>query len=547
MWQLRNYLLVIVLVAIVSCRQSSDSGENLNLIPDKTNPSPDYWCTWGAQNYASDTLSVYHTLSLGGHSVTAGYVNEKNLFSQAGWSTALPDELKEDLFMVLDVGWDVPVGTQFDDERWRLGSLRVVEDKFPSCKGTKAERLITLNKMVLENGWKGTGLWLPSHPYRDRMNGKVMSDKEVEDYYREALELCRAAGINYWKIDYGYRGDIQFREDVTRLARELFPGLLIEHGRGSGPLNDEECPWDTKNYFRTGSFRAWDDGKVMERFVEIAKISAVLRTYDITQQLSIPTTLDRVAQVLSELSETGEEVIINCEDEPYIGAVLGCAIGIMRHPHMIEVEGLDYDPFDFKYRVDELVRAVKWHRIAPAFGAGLSQNILDSVVLFDSWSFNEGDGWANWMNGKNAIQGAPAKVSRGMPLPIVTCDEDPPFVLCSTHPNGAVAVGTLPRVSGRNVHYPLADVTIEIHDEKKPVGIFGRFRSLTLLFVNVESFNELKLFAQDLAGDRAEDITHLVRMDKQSIVIPGDIIQAVGRKAATEGDLSEPGLIIKFH
>ena len=66
--------------------------------------------------------------------------------------------------------------------------------------------------------------------------------------------------------------------------------------------------------------------------------SDVLRTYDITAQLSVPTTLDRVVQILASFDSLPKgKGIINCEDEPYVAASLGCAIGVMRHPAFIQL------------------------------------------------------------------------------------------------------------------------------------------------------------------------------------------------------------------
>ena len=151
------------------------------------------------------------------------------------------------------------------------------------------------------------------------------------------------------------------------------------------------------------------------------------------------------------------------------------------------------------------------------------------------------------MNGKTAIQGAPARISRGMPLPEVECDGDQPYVLCTRHPNGAVAVGTLPRVKEpREIIYPLADVRIIITDPDKPVGIFGRFKSLTLIYAGDETLDNMKLFAQDLAGERAIDITGRVTIEKERIIIPGDVIETSGLMAATGGDLSEPAMVLEI-
>ena len=179
---------LLIIFVCISCKQSSDLKTGINLVPDEKNTSPDYWCTWGAQNYATDTSSVKHTLALGGHSVTAGYLTEQNLFGENGWSEALPAILKQDLILLFDLGWDVPAGLKFENSNWELGSLLVAEDKFPSCTGSAEERLMKLNQMVLTNGWKGTGLWLPSHPHGDRKDGIIMADKLVESFYREGSD-----------------------------------------------------------------------------------------------------------------------------------------------------------------------------------------------------------------------------------------------------------------------------------------------------------------------------------------------------------------------
>ncbi len=539
-----------------SCGSPPEEQQSINLVPDTVNPTPDYWCTWGAQNFAADTLSLLNSLALGGHSITARYVNEERIFGEGGWSEAFPEGLRNDLLLVFDVGWDVPAGTAFDDSRWKLGSMEVAEDKFPSCSGSGQEKLNQLDRMVRAHGWKGTGLWLPSQPYTGKSSVGELPENDTREFYRRAATISNEAGIRYWKIDYGSRGgDIGFRAMITSQAGAHAPGLLVEHGRGSGPLNDEDCPWDTENVHGTGSYRVWDDGNVLQTAVRIAGVSHVLRTYDITQQLSIPTTLDRVAEVLSELGGTGDSVLMNCEDEPYLGAVLGCALGIMRHPDMIYMEGKDYDPFRFKYRIDEVLRAVRWHRIAPAWGAGLDRTTLDTVRLSDRWLFREGDGWATWVTGHEILQTAPARVARGMELPEVSCEGPPPYVICSRHPNGAVAIATLPRVqSPQQILHPLAGVTVHLADWKGPIGIFGRYRTLHLkgperfAIDGHSAANEkaLRVVAQDLAGERAVDITQKVSLQPGILTIPGEVIGEVGCSAASDGDLSEPGMVVRI-
>jgi len=118
MYLLRSVVYLILSILTLSCNQSSDRGKKINLVPERKNPSPDYWCTWGAQNYATDTFSVKHTLALGGHSVTAGYLTEENLFGTRGWSEQIPLSLRENLILLFDLGWDVPAGQKFEGANW---------------------------------------------------------------------------------------------------------------------------------------------------------------------------------------------------------------------------------------------------------------------------------------------------------------------------------------------------------------------------------------------------------------------------------------------
>jgi hypothetical protein len=546
--QIRTYFPMLFCALLFSCAQKRQADTDVNLVPVTINQSPDYWCTWGAQNYASDTAAVLNSLSLGPHSVTAGYLTEERLFGQGGWSSAFPEILRRDLILLFDLGWDVPENQNIINSNWKLGSLEVAEDKFPSCSGSRENRLRVLDSLVRDHGWRGTALWLPAHPFHDQYGGITMEDGDVRAFYESALVMSRNAGILYWKIDYGYRGtDIGFRALITEMAEEFAPGVTVEHSRGSGPLNDEQCPWDTENFHGTGSYRRWDDGKALETAVEIARVSHVLRTYDITQQLSIPTTLDRVSQILYELSGSDAGVILNCEDEPYIGAALGCALGILRHPGMICPDGMNYDPFQFRYRVDEVLRAVRWHRIAPAWSAGLGEVFLDSSRLKDSWYFSKGEAWATWVTGREVVQTASARVSRGLPLPEVESDGDPPFVICSKHPSGAISVGTLPRISSAaGIYYPLADVTLFVDDPYVPIGIFGRYRSLKLVFDIPVRPARIRIVGQDLASEKAIELTGRIEIKPTHLIISGALISETGLSGSTEGDLSEPGMVLRI-
>lgn len=512
-----------------------------SLVPDKPGTTPDYWCTWGAQNYAS----VETARDAMSHSTIAGALTEDHVFGVDGWARAFP-KVHKDMYIVFDLGWDVPGGTEFDHARWKLGSQIVAQDKFPSCSGAPVERLRKLNELAKQAGWRGAGIWIAAQAYGDGRDGKMLLDADVEQFFRERLEWSHQAGIPYWKIDYGSRNNLEFRRMVMRLASSIAPELSIENARGSCPLNDEICPWEAKlTAHHSGEFKAWGDGSVLQDSVEIAAFSQTFRTYDITTRFSTETTLDRVAQMLANLSRNPDaKGILNAEDEPYIAAVLGTSMGIMRHPQWLSGEqiGQDYDPRDFRHRIDEVTRAVRWQRIAPAFAVNAAPVTLDSKRLDDSWTFRKGETWADWVIGKRVVQGAPARVARGIELAEVSGAEVP-YVIAGRNPNGAVAIATLPRLDARRGYtFPLADVTLALKNGDGMIGVFGHYKSLTLRIPN--GTGGMEVAAQDLASDSAENITSKVVFHRDSIKIPGKLIDEVGRRARTPGDVSDPGVVL---
>jgi len=510
-----------------------------SLVPERPGMTPSYWCTWGVQNYS---LAAVDELD---HSMVAANLTEEHVFGRSGWARAFPEEIRSDLLIVFDLGWDVPAGERFDDTRWKLGSLQVASDKFPSCTGTPTERLRALVGLTRAAGWRGAGIWIACQALGDGHGEHRLEGPALEEYWRERLRWSRDAGVSYWKVDYGARGDDpSFRRLISRLAGEEAPGLVVEHGKGVGPLNDWTA-WDpTWTTHGTGGYRAWNGGQVLAEAVELLGFSDVLRTYDVTAQLSLPTTLDRVAQLLVD-APSGGEAGLNCEDEPYLGAVLGLAIGVMRHPMWIDIEGKPYDPFQVQRRIDEVVRAVRWQRIAPAVPAGRTKVFLSAQRLSDAWPFRKGDSWAPDSDGREIGQTAPAIVARGMPLPEVRAKAEVPYVAASRHPNGAVAVGAFPRVLGkRHQEAPLAAVAVELGPTTERVGVFGRFESLALELAGGRSVP--RVWAQDLAGDEAVDVTDRVRREGGLVVLPGSLIEEIGLSARTPGDLSEPALVLKL-
>ena len=239
--------------------------------------------------------------------------------------------------------------------------------------------------------------------------------------------------------------------------------------------------------------------------------------------------------------------LLNCEDEIYVAAALGCTMGVMRFPlHGLRPDG-DPDVFfngarQAKRRMDEVVRALHWQRLAGPYGAGQGYVKLDEAVLTDDWLFQRGETWDSYLTDKDVKQGAPARIARNLPLPSVTSEgTDPPFVIAGRFPNGAVAVCTLERTrKGRAWFLPAADVSVDAGDATGPFGVFGHYRSLTLHLTTPLR----RVRAQDLAGDRSAEITKQVHISGAAITIPGALIDRVGTAAGTPGDPSDPGMVL---
>jgi len=231
---------------------------------------------------------------------------------------------------------------------------------------------------------------------------------------------------------------------------------------------------------------------------------------------------------------------------------LGCAIGIMRHPFSGNLpngrQDVAFPPIGHNYKLcmDEIVRAVRWHRLAEPFGVGGSFSI-DTVKLADSWILHANETWrTDRKPGTVMRESAPARVSRGMALPeVADTASNRPFVLASAYPNGAVALSAIGRAIGREYLVREVPVTIEGKDWHAPLGLFGRFEEVNVIFPAAPG-GDVKVLAQDLAGDTPVDVTSEVTISGNRLTIPGKLIQRVGLMNATEGDLSDPGMVVQI-
>jgi hypothetical protein len=505
---------VIVRDAFGLGSQSSASGRaGINLIPDRPSGAPHYWCTWAVQNYrygqGFQDLDTALLEGDAGATLARTTMTEKNLFGEDGWTSLFFDRVREDLYFMLDDGWEVG-GT---------ATFQLDPAKFPSFAGSSPERLGRLNDAIRKNGWRGAALWCRNTPEGDAM--------------RQLETLTSSAGIRYWKIDLG---DPAFGSIRVRDADHV--PLTLEHVHGEQPVNGD---WQTDGRFGTQS---WDSRRMM-----ILRNTDVYRTYDVTSILSLPTTLDRLAAMLQGAqghSKIG--ALLNVEDEVYVACVMGCTMGIMRHPLVGKRPHTDVDlffngPRQTKRRMDEVVRALRWQRIAPPFTPGVGKVFVDETVLVDGWTFERSQTWQTNLVGATVRQGAPARISRNLPLPEVKCSGEKPFVFATRFPNGAVAIAAQERTRiGHAWYMPECNVTLHVSDAPGPFGIFGKMNSLTITLDT--PLHGRRILAQDLAAEEAFDITEAVRIGANTLHVPGSIIQQIGLHQATPGDLSAPGLVV---
>ena len=479
-----------------------------NLIPDKPlGTLYNYYCTWAIQNYlygwGKPTLTLDSVLWYNGANAR---MNEKYLTGDDSW-LHFYKRIHGDLIFLFDDGYNTPA----------KDGMEIDQKKFPSLKGNPAERQKQLCDLVKKEGWATVGLW----------SRGIKSISEA----RERILWSKYAKIGYWKVD---GGDDKCIYDSLRNI--LYPELIIEHAIWPGV--------NVANNGPKGSLMA-DYGSKRVYFLEHTD---VVRIYDIDQPMGQVTGLARVAGLLAVANGNNKaKAVINCEDLVTVGAALGCSYGIFRFPVTGKRPQGDPDIFNAgprqtKKRIDEVVRAVRWQRIAPPFSAGKQPVIVDTALLTDQMTIKKGESWDINIPGL-LIQSAPARITRGLPLPIVKADGEIPFVIASRHPNGAVSIATLGRHSDSyGYKIPLADISFQIGVVPIAIGIFGYYKSLALNFN--DSMENRRILAQDLAGDKAVDITNKVSIKGRQIVLSGNLISQTGLRDATPGDVSDPGLII---
>lgn len=497
----------------------------MNLIPNKTQATGNYWCSWRTQS----TALASEELRKKGYNLR-NRLDEDFLFGSIGALTKYFEPVRGDLIVVLDDGWDVPIDLPDRKSIGIFGSLEVNQTRFPFTHGEPRERLKQLADRIRELGYGGVGLWIACQMPFDSESDPIDISSERK-YWIERAKWCDYADIAYWKVDWGRScKSSEYRAMMTDVVKEFAPRLAIEHAY-TQPAYDQ--PYEER----------LADNERSERIGKTLCLSDFFRAYDVVPEFRYTTMLGRTAEILENFSGIREDCrgIINVEDPVQIGAALGCSLGIMRHQleEKRAVKPTLVTPFE------DAVRALMWQRIAPPFGIGESEFEISQEIVTDRWDYpvTKEHQWP-YLSGKTVIQNTPSAISRGMALPIVKTDGEPPLIGCSKHPNGAVCIGAFPRtINGKlNVHLP-AQVTVSGAAPQAPIGVFGFYKSLTVVF---DSPPKGRLMAQDLASNTACDVTDKVKLNVNELTIPGELISEIGLSAARDRAHETPGAVFRF-
>ena len=506
---MKNFLsLFFFCVASVCCSQKIPSRTVINLVPEQPAENASYVCTWAQQN------SLHRK-----DEECRDFLDHARLFGSEGLLTSdvyWPKEIRGETLVVIDDGWDIPYVKSVP--RWQdyLSSFTLDEAKFPGYGATPKERLKTMVDNVKAAGWKGLGVW-------------VCLDNHPESFWQERMEWCKYAGVAYWKVDWGNicNNDDQ-RQMLSRLAKQIYPALVMEHCNVFHPFNGDKGrqPRNTPELYQQWAYTA--------------SYSDVHRTlYDASCELKSSVWMDRIGGLLQQAyskNSIGKFLnLINGEGAFYLNAAMGFACGTMETQ-----QDRNFTKF---------LRFLRWQRIAPAFRTDANPVLVSEEILSDTRYVPGGRWYSPFEAGANITQAGPAAVSRGIALPVVSVTEgDKPFAAVSRNPNGAIGIVTLGRdgdqYPGKYFANPTAAVSINCGDLTGKIGIFGVYGSLTLTFN--QNLKGKTVLAQDLLADEAIDITDRVSINGNTITIPGNIINEIGKSKNPAGRDVEPGLVLQI-
>ncbi len=491
----------------------------INLIPDTVNTSPDYFCTWQVQLYHCNNAGPQGQRDCMTEDCIFGTGDEaKDRKDGIGWASHLYKDARRDLIFLMDDCWDVPIGGKMHEHPYYASQI-LAKDKFPSFAKDGVENrdaMKALAKKVTSLGWRGLGGWICI----ERCH--AMPGESDESFWKERLIQSDYAGWKYWKIDWGDDcRKMEVRRLITELRLKYAPNLIAEQAM----------------------------------LPDLIPYADSFRTYDVFTLLAIPITLEKLSVDLAYDAAPGHLGYINCMDEVYTAAALGCSIDVTRHNMVGNLPDGRPDPSfpalhrNLKTKTDEVTRTVRWHRIAPAFGVNGSETFIDENKMTDTWDVHEQakeiEAWWKYRDGDHIERTGPARISRGLTPPEAVPDAEGlvPYMVSSLHPCGCASVATLSRTLGRRFFTPLCDVTQNVKDASL-IGIFGYYKSLCLESGAVKKTS--RILMQDILLDEAYDVTAFCEISDGKVILPGGLISEIGRMGNHEGETSEPGAALKI-
>lgn len=486
-----------------------------NFIPEEPVCRDNYLCTWALQQAIADAEHMPGSGTVRQRDV----LDEGHLFCENSRYHTLSPRVRGDVYFLLDDGWDVPYGTTAagriaDGSIAMFGSLEVDGGKFPSLGRTPQERLACMSEKIRALGYAGLGLWVS--PQRPFFSGDERQDEAgARAYWEMRARESEAAGVRYWKVDWGRCSDYPaYRNLMTDAVRRAAPHLVIEHAVGQGPYTGVRSPDDPM----AGKMRG------------LLAISDYFRTYDVMFPFADSATVCRVDALLRGFDPATLRPdcagYINVEGRAAVAAGLGCTIGIMRPSPAAEA-------------------CLRWQRIAPPISVRDAAYTCSEERLTDSYYFTSDPIWWLPYAGKYYDISAPAVMARGTRLPRVESEGLCPFVLASENPqNGAYAVSALRRTVDPNaMMIAPASVTVFPSRHDAPIGVFGYFDKLTVEYP-APIPERCTVFAQALTSDHAEIITDAVKIDGNRMEIDGRLLRYHGLAAHGEGNTQDPALLL---
>jgi len=515
----------------------------MKIIPTEGRNTASYWCSWRNQRmFMPNPYFHMRLFDFDTHSrVQREMLNDEFLFGKRGILSRYMQDIRGDMYVMLDDGWDIPYKGSYSS----FGSLELNTERFPYGGATPAEDLAILSRKVRELGYAGTGLWVPVSCIGESAEAPFDIHRFGE-YWTERAKWLGEADISYLKVDWGFHeNDIEYRTLLTDIFKRYAPDMQVEHTVPDGWFYKPE--------------------RDLKPFADTLAISDSFRCYDVRFDFNSVSTLGRAAAMLTLDTKVREdcEGLINVGEEPYIAAALGCTMGIMSHP-LLRGSVISMIPDDFEngisnrqtlkseyHSFDHYVRALRWQRLAPAFSYTSGETLCSDNWLKDSWTYKK-EPYPydrNDLCGKTIVQTAPQIVARRAPLPTVAHSENnayEPYIAASLNPiSGAYTVAALPRtIDGvMNCTTPKADVICRALSADKPFAVFGRFASLTLEFDR--PIEGMRLFGGDLLLDDHGDITDLdgVRISGNRLTLDGDLLERLGLERVSLHDLSDPGCV----